>query len=417
MIINGYLYFFIIFYILYFKILFSKCQNTKNNLKKIIINEDSYFCNNKDINDIHLDNGHICKKITPLNINYNEITFGQLIKYSNNTVSVCIEENDKKVNFKKLNYKIEKFIKNTDFNFNDDIDYYAATSEIINNNDRITFYNSYNSYNSKNELLCTKAKFENIILKKESYCENYIKKNNIIVSITSYKERLKNLPVVLNSILTNTLQPFKIVLTLYKNDYYYLTNDIMNFLNKNEIELIITNIDLKSHKKYFEVMKKYKNHIIITIDDDIIYTNDLIESLYSSYIKYPLCVHARRVHKILTNNNNEIKSYTEWPREYNKELNPSFELFATTGGGTLFPPNILQISDENINEIQNCITADDIYLKYLETKYNVKVKWVPNKNPMGLKEIKDKETLKNRLYDINIKGLNDKCIKIFKLLP
>lgn len=197
------------------------------------------------------------------------------------------------------------------------------------------------------------------------------------MSLTSYKRRFKKLYLVLESIFNNTMKPSKIVLTIYKDDLSFLTKKLKKIINSNQIELIITDKDLKSHKKYFDVMKKYRDFAIITIDDDIIYTNDLIETLYESYIKYPNCIHARRVHKIVTKDN-KVLPYNKWLKQYTFELNPSFDLFATSGGGTLFPPNILNISDDNIDDIYKCITADDIYLKYLSRKRNIKIVWVPN---------------------------------------
>jgi len=254
---------------------------------------------------------------------------------------------------------------------------------------------------------------ENIIKFFPEYKENSKnRQKKIIVSITSYKRRLKNLHLVLESIFKNKMKPSKVVLTLYKDDLPYLTDDLKYLIDYNMIELIIANNNLRSHLKYFEVMKKYREYAIITIDDDIIYSDDLIESLYNSYTVNPNCVHARRVHKIITKNE-KVLEYKFWEKEYKKELNASFELFATNVGGTLYPPNILNISDDNIDNIKKCITADDIYLKYLENKRNIEVIWVPNKNLLGLKQLNDKETQKEALYKINTKGenLNDKCIQ------
>ncbi|ORY29709.1 hypothetical protein LY90DRAFT_512807 [Neocallimastix californiae] len=258
---------------------------------------------------------------------------------------------------------------------------------------------------------------ENIINYFPEYKENSKnRQKKIIVSITSYKRRLKNLHLVLESIFKNKMKPSKVVLTLYKDDLPYLTDNLKYLIDNNMIELIIANNNLRSHLKYFEVMKKYREYAIITIDDDIIYSDDLIESLYNSYTVNPNCVHARRVHKIITKNK-KVLEYKFWKKEYKKELNASFELFATNVGGTLYPPNILNISDDNIDNIKKCITADDIYLKYLENKRNIEVIWVPNKNLLGLKQLNDKETQKEALYKINTKGenLNDKCIQILNI--
>ena len=220
------------------------------------------------------------------------------------------------------------------------------------------FNRSLNKF-AKNKLSLINEKIINIF--REYKINSIERQKKIIVSLTSYKKRFKNLQIVLQSIFNNTMKPSKIVLSIYKEDLFFLPKNLKVMINTKKIELIVTDIDLKSHKKYFEVMKKYRDYAIITIDDDIIYTKDLIETLYNSYIKYPNCIHSRRVHKI-TFNNNEILPYQKWIKQYKYELNPSFNLLATTGSGTLFPPNILNISDENIKEIIKCITADDIYL-------------------------------------------------------
>ena len=165
-------------------------------------------------------------------------------------------------------------------------------------------------------------------------------------------------------------------------------------------------------------MKKYRDYAIITIDDDIIYTNDLIETLYNSYLKYPNCIHARNVHKIITDNNNKVLPYNKWLQQYIFELNPSFYLFAESRGGILFPPNILNISDENIDEIFKCITAEDIYLKYLSKKRNIKIVWVPNKYSAGLEQVKYIKNKKSILYKRIVKKekLYDICLHIFPII-
>ena len=169
------------------------------------------------------------------------------------------------------------------------------------------------------------------------------------------------------------MKPSIIVLSLLKQDILFLIKNVKDMIINKSIELIVTDIDLKSHNKYFHVMKKYRDYAIITNDDDIIYTNDLIETLYNSYLKYLNIIHARNVHKIITDNNNKVLPYNKWFQQYTFELNPSFFLFAELRGRILFPPNILNISDENIDEIFKCITADDIYLKYLSKKRNIKI--------------------------------------------
>ncbi len=173
-------------------------------------------------------------------------------------------------------------------------------------------------------------------------------------------------------------------------------------INNNLLELIVTDLDIKSHKKYFEVMKKYRDYAIITINDDIIYSNDLIESLYNSYLQNPNCIHARCVHKIMREDD-KILPFDKWLKEYKFELNPSFSLFAISEGGILFPPNILNISDENLNGIYKFILAEDIYLKYISRERNIKIIWVPNNFCLGLRQLQKNKIQKVKIYEKNIK--------------
>ena len=243
------------------------------------------------------------------------------------------------------------------------------------------------------------------------------RQKKIIVSLTSNKYSFKKLNLVLESIFNNTMKPSKIVLSVFKGDLIFLTKKLKGLIKGKIIELIVMDIDLKSHNKYFGVMKKYRDYAIITIDDDIVYTNDLIETLYNSYLNYPNCIHARSVHKIIIQNNKVLPN-DKWLKKYTFELNPSFYLFAVSKGGTLFPPNILNISDDYIDEIYKCLIDEDIYLKYLSRKKNIKIVWVPNKFLLGLEKLIDNQTQKEALYKRNkkVEKLNDQCIHIFPII-
>ena len=239
---------------------------------------------------------------------------------------------------------------------------------------------------------------------------------NVIVSFTTYKNRLQTTAVneMIDSLLNQTIYPFKIVMTLFREDVKYINNYIQSLIDKNIIELIVVNIDIKPHKKYFFVMQKFRNNPIITVDDDIIYENTTIESLLKSYFLYPNCISARRVHKMLFDKKHKLMPYEKWIKEYNKELKPSFYLFATGGAGALYPPNILNISDYLLPEIYKCLNADDVYLKHLEIKKNIKTIYVKNNKPIGYPNY-NPDVQEKALYNLN-KYENDKYIKLFNIV-
>ena len=261
-------------------------------------------------------------------------------------------------------------------------------------------YNSFRLYNYSTNL----TQYFEFIYK----CYN----PKIIVSLTSYKYRLNTLDKVIDSIIEGSLIPDKIILTLYFKDFYLISKEINEYLVKKNIELIIVNIDIRPHKKYFFSMQKYPYDIIINIDDDIIYEKSTVESLYYNYLKFPYSISARRVNLIKYNKKTKIAlNYKNWIKDYTLLKKPSFDLLATGVGGILYPPNILKIHYSLIYELNNCITSDDLFLKHRENLFKIKTVWVPNNYLMGIKTI-----YKQGLYDVENKINNDKCLEYLLLI-
>lgn len=233
----------------------------------------------------------------------------------------------------------------------------------------------------------------------------------LIVSFTSFGDRLKHdVDIMIESILNQTKKPDVIIMTIYKDDITNISEKIVNLIQQKKVILQIAKEDLKPHLKYFYTMINYRNDIIITVDDDHIYPNTLIEELYNSYLKYPSCISCRRMHKI-----NKNLPYKQWKFEV-KDDKPVYDTLPTGVGGILYPPNILKLTFNNIEEIKKCIKADDIYLKYLEYMYHIPVIYAPNKSSMG-KNINSVYEKHNRLCDSNVtKNGNDYYLKLFKII-
>ena len=222
---------------------------------------------------------------------------------------------------------------------------------------------------------------------------------------------------VVKSIKQQELLPQKILLILYEKDYNQYN------LNVSGIEIIKVNKDIKSHKKYFYTMLKYRDYAIITFDDDIFYPSNTIVSIFESYIKHPNIISGRRSHLIKYKKNYEIDLYKKWKFEQKRIKKPDYNIFITTGAGTIYPPDILNIDERYLNIINEVITTDDIILKHFEINKGIESIWVPNTLMLG--SIIVKETSKviniplyktnNFMNDINIKKLNiDISNKIIK---
>ena len=228
------------------------------------------------------------------------------------------------------------------------------------------------------ELHAIKAEKEKLADQLTSTETKITEKYDFVVSMTTYKPRLQKSNIVdrvKSLLMQDTKLNFKFVITLYKDDLQYVPAELMYMLRSyKNMELIVANENLRPHLKYFYVMLKYRNLPIITVDDDVLYENDLFQKLYDNYLKYPNCVSARRVHKIRYNYSGAAINYNAWIYEYKRNTGPSFDLFPTGVGGVLYPPDILKLEEkekETIKELS--LTNDDLYLKYKENKLRVMV--------------------------------------------
>ncbi|MBQ6052011.1 MAG: hypothetical protein IJL30_01845 [Clostridia bacterium] len=186
--------------------------------------------------------------------------------------------------------------------------------------------------------------------------------NNIVVSLTSFTPRLEKLYISLGSIFNQSMQPNKVILYLGSDvNMEKLPSSLTRFC---KYGLEIKHVDdLKSHKKYFYAFQEYKDSLIITVDDDLIYHKNMIKKLYQTYMKYPECICAMRTHEIIYDNSGAPRLYGEWVKNSKRYDEPSFDLFFTSGAGTLFSPRLFDERVIDLNAIkQYCFTADDIWL-------------------------------------------------------
>ena len=113
-------------------------------------------------------------------------------------------------------------------------------------------------------------------------------KETIIVSLTTWYKRIGNIPVVLDSIYSQTIQPDKVVLNLAYDEK--IPEDVAKYIEKQGIEVYYTE-DTKVYKKFIPTLKRYPEACVINIDDDSIYPSTMIEdfmSLHKQYPQYPI---------------------------------------------------------------------------------------------------------------------------------
>lgn len=234
------------------------------------------------------------------------------------------------------------------------------------------------------------------------------KKENIVISLTSTKGRIKNIFPTLNSLVSQTVRPDIIILWLGRNIRYP-----RSAISKIKSMGVVVKYrkDLGPNTKYYYAFSEYKKNVIITIDDDIIYHKDMIKELYETYLNHKGCVIARRVHKIRFGSDRQPVRYRDWIWEYRSTGCMGDDLFATGCGGVLYPPTVISLKCwENTDFLEVCPTGDDIWLKFCELYCGIKV--YPVKNAGFNKDVANLGIKNSGLAAVNVDdGMNDKYMK------
>lgn len=272
---------------------------------------------------------------------------------------------------------------------------------------------SYNLFNIWNKLVLKFIQFYMPkyykISKKEYGLNTKKRKKKIIISLTTIPSRLDKVSLCIEGLLRQTIKPDKIILWLAKSEFKdIILNEDLISQKKRGLEIHYCD-NLKAHKKYYYTIKKYPNDIVITVDDDTYYPEDLIENMIKIYKDYKHCVICYAAHEI-TFKNNEIQKYSAWNSLSPNAIKPSYMLMAVGWGGVLYPPYCLNknfLDKEKIKEL--CFYSDDLWLKAMELLNGTKVKKV-NRYTKNWAVIPD--TQKQALFNYNvIKGKNDIQLK------
>lgn len=205
------------------------------------------------------------------------------------------------------------------------------------------------------------------------------RKENIIVSLTSYPKRIGTVWLTIETLLRQSVKPDEIILWLAQEQFKSIDVLPRELIELQKCGLTIRFCDdLRSHKKYYYVMQEYPEDIIILVDDDMFYPRDTIKKLMQMHKKYP--------YDICTMTAQAIKpSFESKPSMWrNPKLDEKFEhsdeIQIFTGSGSLYPPHSLDeevFNKELIKKI--CPHADDLWLTFMakrnRTKITAKFPW------------------------------------------
>jgi len=197
--------------------------------------------------------------------------------------------------------------------------------------------------------------------------------NDIIVSMTTVQHRLDLLYAAIISIIEQNIRPFKIVVWIPENivDIPSRLNNFVKFgLEINRVK------DIGPHTKLIYALKKFCNKKIITIDDDIIYPENMIKTMLNVNHLYPNAIVANWARELTFDSNGKVKEIragklitpptlerTIEPNFLN-QIEPNILYFPYGTSGVLYPKNSFGTIVFNLDLMKKlCPTEDDIWFK------------------------------------------------------
>ena len=248
----------------------------------------------------------------------------------------------------------------------------------------------------------------------------------IVVSVTSFPDRISTLHINLSSLLNQTVKPDSLILWLAKEQFPNLEQDLTeDILRLKDFGLTIKWYhDIKSYKKLIPALLEFPEDIIITADDDVFYDRTMIEKLYNSYLRFPSFIHCHKTKKIFFKDG---KIVAKQKKAYKY---PSFATIQVGVGGVLYPPHSVHadVTDEKLFT-ELAPTNDDLWFWACAVLNNTKIVKCENNipEPVIIEETYDTPALCNinnhgqKLFYVQLdnilnhyEGLNNKILSDIK---
>lgn len=186
---------------------------------------------------------------------------------------------------------------------------------------------------------------------------------DLIVSLTSYGERLSDLKYTLLSLVLQSVRPEKIIVWLGEGET--VPDSVRIFEHYGVIFAFCK--DTRSYKKLIPALQSpvlCKKHIV-TADDDIFYEKDWLKKLWEAHLCYPNDKIAHIANIVLFNFDGTLLPYNKW--SHNVRAAACGKMYFPTGvGGILYPSVSVSASflDESLY-MKLAPNADDVWFYFM----------------------------------------------------
>lgn len=240
-------------------------------------------------------------------------------------------------------------------------------------------------------------------------------KPQIIVSLTSFPAAIPYAVQAIQSVLSGSMQPDKIVLYLDTQKFpdEILPPELEALKAKNPIfEVRFDPAEIRSYKKLIPALRDFPNDLIVTIDDDIAYPKNMLRDLLNLHKQLPQAIVAHRVRKVQVNAPyNRWRKYKWYDFIFKKHIF-DYHAMQTGVGGVLYPPHSLDTSMLDATLFMKMApTNDDIWFWAAAISKGTYIVPLPNGQRRAVEVGKPKEF---SLKTINLKPGDDRNREAFE---
>lgn len=200
------------------------------------------------------------------------------------------------------------------------------------------------------------------------------RKEQVIISLTSFPARLHLVHYCIRSLLQQTYKPDKIILWLSEEECKDVElPEKLEELKEYGLEIRYVPDNLRPHTKLFYALKQFCDANVITVDDDVVYESHLVEKLVNAHKEHPGCVCCVMAHEI-TLKDGLPDLYDNWNGGAVGKSGESNYFCALGVGGVLYPPNCFDSEYFDVALIKElALSADDLWLKVTELRLGIPV--------------------------------------------
>jgi hypothetical protein len=225
----------------------------------------------------------------------------------------------------------------------------------------------------------------------------------VVVSMTSYGQRLRTVHLAIESIGCGIERPQQLILWIDDEAFFKKPSRQIRRLQRRGLTVKYT-LNYGPHKKFFPYVKSASSHVVplATVDDDTFYPRNWLRDLRESYERDPSSIHAQRA-RLMKVSGGSFRPYEEWTLVCSQVASAAH--IATGVCGVLYPPSFLSVLRQaGDGFLSVCPKADDLWLKAQALRAGVPVRQVSKQSAAYLPILR---TSRNNLMIANVGSLQN----------